>query len=108
LGEAEPLMRRALTIDERNYGPEHPSVARDLNNLALLLKDTNRLDEAEPPLRRSVQIRIKFQRGTGYEHPRTRDCLANYRDLLQAMGKTPEQIERLLQELGESPRSPGV
>jgi len=38
---AEPLMRRALAIDEQSYGAEHPSVAIDLNNLALLLQDTN-------------------------------------------------------------------
>jgi hypothetical protein len=46
--EAEPLMRRALTIDEAAYGPEHPNVAIRLNNLALLLQDTNCLAEAEP------------------------------------------------------------
>ena len=34
---AEPLYRRALAIDERASGPDHPSVARDLNNLAALL-----------------------------------------------------------------------
>ena len=27
LGEAEPLMRRALAIDEQTYGSEHPDVA---------------------------------------------------------------------------------
>ena len=27
LGEAEPLMRRALAIDEASYGPDHPNVA---------------------------------------------------------------------------------
>ena len=27
-------MRRALAIDEKSYGPEHPNVATDLNNLA--------------------------------------------------------------------------
>ena len=32
--EAEPLMRRALAIDETSYGPEHPAVAIRLNNLA--------------------------------------------------------------------------
>ena len=48
LGPAEPPMRRALTIDEKSFGPEHPDVARDLGNLALLLKDTNRLAGAEP------------------------------------------------------------
>ena len=38
----------ALAIDEKSFGPEHPNVARDLGNLALLLKDTNRSAEAEP------------------------------------------------------------
>ena len=31
---AEPLYRRALTIDEQMLGPDHPTVATDLNNLA--------------------------------------------------------------------------
>jgi hypothetical protein len=96
-----------LAIDERSYGPDHPDVAIDLNNLAQLLKATNRPDEAEPLLRRTVQIWIEFQRRTGYEHPRTRDGLANYRDLLRAMGKTPEQIELRVQGPDESPGSDG-
>ena len=54
--EAEPLMRRALAIDEASYGSEHPNVARDLNNLALLLQATNRLEEAEPMFRRALAI----------------------------------------------------
>ena len=33
-------MRRALAIDEKSVGPEHPSVAIDLNNLAQLLQAT--------------------------------------------------------------------
>jgi hypothetical protein len=41
-------MRRALAICEQSYGPEHPQVASALNNLALLLEDTNRLAEADP------------------------------------------------------------
>ena len=38
LAEAEPLYRRALAIDEKSFGPEHPNVARGLNNLAVLLQ----------------------------------------------------------------------
>ena len=38
---AEPLYRRALAIDEKSFGPEHPNVASGLNNLALLLRATN-------------------------------------------------------------------
>ncbi len=51
---AEPLMRRALAIDEISYGNDHPAVARDLGNLAQLLHDTNRLAEAEPMMRRAL------------------------------------------------------
>jgi Tfp pilus assembly protein PilF len=49
-------MRRALAIDEASFGPEHPDVARDLNNLAALLADTNSLGEAEPLYRRALAI----------------------------------------------------
>ncbi len=35
LGEAEPLYRRALAIDEASLGPAHPDVAKDLSNLAV-------------------------------------------------------------------------
>jgi hypothetical protein len=66
--EAEPLMRRALTIDEQSYGPDHPRVATDLNNLAQLLKDTNRLAEAEPLMRRALLI---LEKSLGPGHPRT-------------------------------------
>ncbi len=35
---AELLIRRALATDQKTLGPDHPSVARDLNNLATLLE----------------------------------------------------------------------
>ena len=49
-------MRRALAIDESSYGLEHPNVAIDLNNLAQLLKATDRLAEAEPLMQRALAI----------------------------------------------------
>ena len=45
MGEAEPLMRRALEISKVSFGEHHPTVAICLNNLAQLLKDTNRMRE---------------------------------------------------------------
>ena len=39
-------MRRALAIDEQSFGPEHPTVAIRLNNLAMLLKDTEMKQES--------------------------------------------------------------
>jgi len=38
LDEAEPLMRRDLSITEKSLGPDHPDVATGLNNLAQLLQ----------------------------------------------------------------------
>ena len=49
-------MRRALEIDKASYGEHHPTVARDLNNLATLLLATNRIGEAEPLMRRALEI----------------------------------------------------
>jgi tetratricopeptide (TPR) repeat protein len=51
-----PLRRRALAIGERNYGLEHPNVATLANNLALVLKEVNELDEAERLLQRALAI----------------------------------------------------
>ncbi|MEJ2873419.1 MULTISPECIES: FxSxx-COOH system tetratricopeptide repeat protein, partial [unclassified Saccharothrix] len=38
-GQARPLAERALAISEAAFGPDHPSVAGRLSNLALMLKD---------------------------------------------------------------------
>ena len=49
-------MRRALKIDERSLGPDHPFVALRLNNLGTLLQATNQLNEAEALYRRALKI----------------------------------------------------
>jgi Tetratricopeptide repeat len=86
-------MRRALGIDEKSYGPEHPRVARDLNNLGQLLQATNRLVEAEPLSRRQLRIFAGFGRRTGHEHPHFHAALLNYIDLLNAMGMSEDEIQ---------------
>ena len=101
LGEAEPLMRRALAMDESSYGADHPNVARDLNNLAQLLQATNRLGEAEPLMRRMVAIFLKFFASTGYPHPHWEVALGNYVKLMQAMGRTQEEMTATLVEAVE-------
>ena len=58
LGEAEPLMRRALEINLAAFGEQHPGVAACLGNLASLLQDTNRFGEAEPLVRRALEIDV--------------------------------------------------
>jgi len=100
LAEAEPLMRRALEIDEQGYGPEHPNVARDLNNLAQLLQATHRLAEAAPLMRRALVIFLKFSLATGHEHPHLRAGFGNYQSLLQALPTTAADTALRLDSLG--------
>ena len=92
LSEAEPLMRRALAIDERTYGTEHRNVARDLNNLAGLLLETNRLSEAEPLMRRALAI---DKQSYGAEHPNVARDLNNVAGLLDGT-KRPWEAEPLM------------
>ena len=56
LAEAEPLMRRALAIDEARLGPNDPDVAIRLSNLASPLKGANRLRDTEQLMRRVSAI----------------------------------------------------
>ena len=86
-GEVEPLMRRALAIDEKSFGPEHPKVAIRLNNLAQLLKATNRLAEAEPLIRRALAI---DEKSFGPEHPHVAIDLNNLAQLLQDTNRLAE------------------
>ena len=80
-------MRRALAIDEQAYGPEHPDVAIDLNNLAQLLQATNRLAEAEPLDRRALAI---DEQSYGPDHPDVAIRLNNLAQLLQATNRLAE------------------
>ncbi len=97
--EAEPLMRRALAIDERSFGADHPNVATDLNNLAALLQATNRLAEAEPLSRRMVGIFLDFTHMTGHEHPHLQTALANYSGILKELGRSDDDIEAELERM---------
>ena len=85
--EAEPLMRRALSIDEKSYGPDHPNVAIRLNNLAQLLEATNRLGEAESLMRRVLSI---DEKSSGSDHPDVASDLNNLAQLLKATNRLGE------------------
>jgi hypothetical protein len=87
LGEAEPLIRRALAIDEASFGKDHPTVAIRLNNLAGLLRATNRLGEAEPLIRRALAI---DEASLGKDHPTVAIRLNNLARLLQATNRLGE------------------
>ncbi len=107
---AEPLMRRALTIDEQSYGADDTKVAARLNNLAQLLKATNRLEEAEPLMRSALAI---DEQSHGSDHPTVANDLNNLAGLLHATNRL-EEAERILHralaidERSDDPEHPDV
>ena len=85
--EAEPLIRRALEIDETSQNPHQSDVAACLNNLAQLLLDTNRAVEAEPLMRRALQI---DESSFGPRHPRVSTQLVTLAKLLRDTNRLTE------------------
>ena len=85
--DAEPLMRRALEIDEAALGKRHPTVAICLNNLAILLQDTHRIEEAEPLMRRALDI---DEAAFDEQHPTVAIDLNNLATLLQDTNRLEE------------------
>jgi tetratricopeptide (TPR) repeat protein len=80
---ARPLYERALAINEKVLGPEHPQTALSLNNLAHLLQDQGDLDGARALHERALAIREKT---LGPDHPDTAESLNNLALLLQDQG----------------------
>ena len=96
LAEAEPLMRRALEIDEVAFGKQHPTVAIRLNNLATLLRDTNRIREAEPMIRRALEIDVT---AFGKHHSAVARDLSNLAALLLDNNRIEEAEPMMRQAL---------
>jgi tetratricopeptide (TPR) repeat protein len=92
--EAEPLYRRAIAIDEKSFGLEHPRVAITLSNFALLLRETNRLTEAEQLDRRAAAI---DEKSFGIGHDKVSACFINY---AAAMGLSEEELVVRFAKLG--------
>lgn len=101
---AEPLYRRALDIEERSHGRDHPDDASCLNNLARLLKDTSRLTEAEPLYLRALAI---SERSYGPDHPNVATCLNNLALLFQDTNRLDKAESFLRRALAINKKSYG-
>ena len=72
--EAEPLIRKALAINQRVLGEDHPETANSYNNLALNLENQDKHAEAEGFYRHELVI---YLRVLGEDHSRTAGCYKN-------------------------------
>jgi len=83
LAEALAPYERVLAIDEQAFGPDHPNVANDVNNLGLVLRDLGDLAGA----RGAFEIALVIdERAWGPEHPNVARSVNNLGLVLQDLG----------------------
>jgi len=95
--KAEPLYVRALADDEERLGPNHPTIATDLNNLAVFYWQHGAHAKAEPLYLRALAIREK---ALGPNHPDVAVSLNNLAMLYQARGSLTEAEALYARALG--------
>jgi CHAT domain-containing protein len=81
--EAIPLQEQELAWTEKNLGPDHPSTATSLNNLALLYRSQGAYAKAEPLYLRSLAI---MEKALGPDHSDTAISLNNLAELYRSQG----------------------
>lgn len=84
---AELLFRKALSMQEKQLGNEHPSIASDLYNLGLLCYALQKYNDAELFLMRAWAIERK---SLGLMHPETLSTL----EALSEIHYDPERSSR--------------
>ena len=110
LTDAKALLQRALAIDEAAYGPDHPAVARDLDNLAMILQELGQPEQARPLQERALAIN---EVAYSPNHPAVAVRLNNLAMILRDLGQ-PEQARPLqeralaIDEVAYGPNHPEV
>jgi serine/threonine protein kinase/tetratricopeptide (TPR) repeat protein len=84
---AKQTYERALQVDRRVLGDDHPRVAMRLNNLAVVAQNIGDLKLAESLYRDAIR---RDEQVYGDQHPETGAALGNYGLLLQREGRLAE------------------
>ena len=82
--DAENLQQQVLAIHEKTLGPESPTTANSMSNLARVYDIQGKYAEAEKLYRRSLAVREKV---LGSDHPDVATNLNNLAKVLQELGK---------------------
>lgn len=91
---AKQTYERALAIDQRVLGNDHPRVASHLQNLAIVAQNMGDLKRAESLYREAI---ASEERAFGNRHPETAATQGNYALLLEREGRLAE-AEPLLRD----------
>ena len=86
LPAARAAFERALAINERTFGPDHPNVAICVNNLGFVLQAQGDLPAARAAFERALAI---DERTFGPDHPHVAIDVSNLGSVLQAWATCP-------------------
>lgn len=81
--DAEPLLKRALSINEKTLGPEHEKCGRALNQLGLVNSSLGKYVTAGDFYKRAI---ANQEKALGKEHPRLGTTLTNYGQMYLTTG----------------------
>jgi tetratricopeptide (TPR) repeat protein len=90
--EAEPLLKRALAIYEQQQGPDHPNMARGLNNLAEFYRSQGKYGQAEELLKQAISI---YEQQLETNHPDIAASINNLASIYEVQ-REYKQAEPLL------------
>ncbi|CAM9361850.1 unnamed protein product [Ectocarpus fasciculatus] len=82
--EADSLYLRSIAFSEREFGPNHPTVADLLGNRASLLEKQGQCQEADLLYKRAHEV---LEKSVGPNHPHTAALLNNWAVLMEIQGK---------------------
>ncbi len=96
--EAEPLLKRALNIQEKILGAENLEVATLSHNLGVLYYYKGKYGEAEPLYKRALQV---MEKHLGAEHPEVVKCQNDLELLYEARRRGSKAKPIIKSESGE-------
>lgn len=85
--DALPVAQKAVSLAEREYGPDHPNTATFLSNLATVYQGLDKDAEAESLIKRALAI---YQKSPLSKSRHIVNVLGNYAALLRKMGRDAE------------------
>jgi CHAT domain-containing protein len=102
--DAEPIMRRALTLYAGQLGADHPETLKAEANLGAVLFNAGQIEQAATAYRTALD---GFRGKLGIDDPTTRDAAANLVDMLYRLARRDEAIPVQAELLDSLKRDPG-
>jgi eukaryotic-like serine/threonine-protein kinase len=91
-----PLLRRSIALQEEHFGPDHPFLIAEINNLANALKSSGQFEQARAPFEQALAM---ARDNHGPDHWMSLQIQGTHADLLRILGETEAAVTSLREAL---------